>query len=614
MEVAFSPTDQINDDIIAELGNFNIGEYIGDPRHISESRTNYPDLDTLRNSYFTKYIKSYNIKDFIRLIKFFDNSLFKMIKDFTPARTNLSSGVVVKQHLLERNAYSPLSVIHEDETYSGSIKSFARGYNTGSDDVINSNAESGSSIEVTKGGTVGMFERFSGLIFSPSGSNGDGPNNRFDITQSWSDVFPSITGKVNYARDDQREFFNGEFSQSSHVKFQRGLNLGNDDPCYEYTNWENVPDLQYRLEFLSGSDEHYRIEDYTPPPPITGTLFERSYSGSSNAAQAPEFPGGLPPLPGVDACLNVSTESIFFNHSNTAQIVSGSIAYSTASLEQTFDGSDGNGNSLWWAVKASGSQAGNEKRLLIDENGGVENYFLCRTIRNAVLMYSSSGNPGCYNYTLMNLGSGGQTSQFSYISCSGLPVTETFQPNTFETRCVLSGSTVTVDSGPGTAPGGFVQCQAGSTTIHEVYAAVPEFPLSEFLTYNVSGQTGCWYYSASVSLADTPTTTVTSQCGLVIPTTSSNDLAYHSFSKIHACAAGYSYYYTDSSLLHLMTEIYSDQNGTYAASGWYSNGTIARYWNGNGSLGAVTSCTAGGGTGNAGGTGVLEEITEEQIP
>ena len=48
---------------------------------------------------------SYDIVDFVRLIKFFDNSLFKMIKDFTPARTSLSSGVVIKQHLLERNKY-----------------------------------------------------------------------------------------------------------------------------------------------------------------------------------------------------------------------------------------------------------------------------------------------------------------------------------------------------------------------------------------------------------------------------------------------------------------------------------------------------------------------------
>jgi hypothetical protein len=38
------------------------------------------DLDALRNAYFEKYTSNYDLNDYIRLIKFFDNSLFKMIK------------------------------------------------------------------------------------------------------------------------------------------------------------------------------------------------------------------------------------------------------------------------------------------------------------------------------------------------------------------------------------------------------------------------------------------------------------------------------------------------------------------------------------------------------
>jgi hypothetical protein len=105
LEVAFSPQDEINDDIMGQIGYFNIGEYIGDPRLRSSSATSYPDLDNLRNAYFEKYTKNYDLNDFVRLIKFFDNSLFKMIKDFVPARTSLASGIVIKQHLLERNKY-----------------------------------------------------------------------------------------------------------------------------------------------------------------------------------------------------------------------------------------------------------------------------------------------------------------------------------------------------------------------------------------------------------------------------------------------------------------------------------------------------------------------------
>jgi hypothetical protein len=105
VEVAFSPQDEINDDIISQLGSFNIGDYIGDPRQISSSLTYYPDFNKLRDEYFSKYTHNYNLWDYIRLIKFYDNSLFKMIQDFTPARANLASGIVIKQTLLERNRY-----------------------------------------------------------------------------------------------------------------------------------------------------------------------------------------------------------------------------------------------------------------------------------------------------------------------------------------------------------------------------------------------------------------------------------------------------------------------------------------------------------------------------
>jgi len=120
LEVAFSPQNQINDDIIGQIGHFNIGDYIGDPRQrFSGSR--YEDLNTLSEDYFKKYLKQYDLVDFVRLIKFFDNSLFKMIKDFIPVRTSLSSGLVIKQHILERNKYAQPSVQREELLLTGSI-------------------------------------------------------------------------------------------------------------------------------------------------------------------------------------------------------------------------------------------------------------------------------------------------------------------------------------------------------------------------------------------------------------------------------------------------------------------------------------------------------------
>ena len=169
LEVAFSPTDQTNDDIIAQIGAFNLGDYIGDPRQISESKNSYPALDALRDDYFKKYINSYDVNDFIRLIKFFDNSLFKMIEDFTPARTTLSSGVVIKQNLLERNVQSPPSMSYGNVTYSGSVKSFARDYQVpnSSSSFPQDSIISGSSIQVFRGGTGGVFEPYNSIYAAP---------------------------------------------------------------------------------------------------------------------------------------------------------------------------------------------------------------------------------------------------------------------------------------------------------------------------------------------------------------------------------------------------------------------------------------------------------------
>ena len=260
LEVAFSPSNQINDDINAQLGYFNLGDYIGDPRQISSSSYTYPDLDVLRDAYFEKYIRGYNIVDFVRLIKFFDNSLFKMIQDFTPARTSLASGVVIKQHLLERNRQRPAQVSSSLHQYSGSVKPFPKNYNTGSFDQPQY-ATSGSAIYKFTGGPGGSFNRFNGLNSYFSGSNlADNPwfNNRFKLTQSWSESFGNsvlnslyfnqsssqyISGSYLGPRftihNDQSEFYTGEFSGSGIVVTTQSLNPG----CDPYLNINSTPIL-----------------------------------------------------------------------------------------------------------------------------------------------------------------------------------------------------------------------------------------------------------------------------------------------------------------------------------------------------------------------------------
>lgn len=101
LDVSFSPQNEINKDIIAQYGStFDIDQYIGDPRQGAEKT--YKDLNAIKEAYFKKYIDSYDFKDYVRLIQFFDNSLFKMIADFTPGRDNLNTGITIKSPILER--------------------------------------------------------------------------------------------------------------------------------------------------------------------------------------------------------------------------------------------------------------------------------------------------------------------------------------------------------------------------------------------------------------------------------------------------------------------------------------------------------------------------------
>ena len=90
---------------------------------MSTDTNSYYNLDVLRDEYFTKYTKSYDLNDFVRLIKFYDNSLFKMVKDFTPSNVSLTAGVVVKQHILERNKHRRTLVSSTNETLTGSSRS-----------------------------------------------------------------------------------------------------------------------------------------------------------------------------------------------------------------------------------------------------------------------------------------------------------------------------------------------------------------------------------------------------------------------------------------------------------------------------------------------------------
>jgi hypothetical protein len=108
IDVSFSPQTQIDEAVSASIAASNpswvIDDYVGYPQALYLD--NYPSLSYQRDFWFgqtfTHPNEGFDYAGFIRLIQFFDNSLFKMIKDFTPARGNTWTGVSIKSPVLER--------------------------------------------------------------------------------------------------------------------------------------------------------------------------------------------------------------------------------------------------------------------------------------------------------------------------------------------------------------------------------------------------------------------------------------------------------------------------------------------------------------------------------
>lgn len=134
IEIGFSPTDNVDNYIISKslstgsLASFNIDDYLGDPRNLYQDNyyTFSPTGSITSNlSLLTNQIMSgstaYNVQDFVRLIKFFDNTIFKMVKDFIPARSTADTGIIIKPHILGRSKAKSVELEGTRPEYTGSI-------------------------------------------------------------------------------------------------------------------------------------------------------------------------------------------------------------------------------------------------------------------------------------------------------------------------------------------------------------------------------------------------------------------------------------------------------------------------------------------------------------
>jgi len=223
VDVSFSPQNELNARISSSISSlnptFNIDSYIGDPGLIESS--SYDDLIN-QNNYFISAssavsggAKPLDYKDFIELIKFFDNSLFKMLKDFVPARTNLLTGVTIKSPILERNKipqYKP-KITNEnilDAEYNAPIISEDNDYYY---DKLGGNKSSfyNGEIEGTYIDVNDYFENSNPNIFLHPSSNIDIDDfNHTDFNITLNNISSSVLSDIRYKLEKKYEDINGK--------------------------------------------------------------------------------------------------------------------------------------------------------------------------------------------------------------------------------------------------------------------------------------------------------------------------------------------------------------------------------------------------------------------
>lgn len=142
LEVGFSISDLVDRYIKTRVSSsFNIDNYIGDPHlryekeyeslnkfgtEITRHSINWNDIIHLWEdadwNWDNRLLYYRDPFSFIRLIRFFDNSIFRTIKDFIPARSNVNTGVIIKSHALHRNKAQQVQVTPSLHNYTGSIQ------------------------------------------------------------------------------------------------------------------------------------------------------------------------------------------------------------------------------------------------------------------------------------------------------------------------------------------------------------------------------------------------------------------------------------------------------------------------------------------------------------
>lgn len=111
--IFFSPTDQLNIEIIKFFGNFEFGDLIGRPTDVYEK--NYQRFEKFKEVFYNQGFGNIDYQNYMNMVRaYFDKSLFKYIKNLVPARAKLVSGLLVEPSILERPKLQAKPIVREN--------------------------------------------------------------------------------------------------------------------------------------------------------------------------------------------------------------------------------------------------------------------------------------------------------------------------------------------------------------------------------------------------------------------------------------------------------------------------------------------------------------------
>jgi len=104
VDMSISPVDAVDRDIIRSFGNFNLGEFIGRPS--DRDSDTYPLLDDLERTFIRDLAPTIDYNSFVRFFDKFLHLFTEVVKEYIPARANVTDGIVIRAPIVNRSKMS----------------------------------------------------------------------------------------------------------------------------------------------------------------------------------------------------------------------------------------------------------------------------------------------------------------------------------------------------------------------------------------------------------------------------------------------------------------------------------------------------------------------------